>query len=218
MILQEGERYDRDNGRVIRSEASAARGWLLPGVNIALGGAAATAGETAAMTAAAGSAGALAVAAAPAVLSVAAARLTAKMADLAIETRRIYEGVDEANARLATSSKIRNRPDGEKPSLTDYFHVGTVLAVSARMQDDALRANGKIERFPESNRIRNLGTAMASFTAKTGPRPNTRTETRRGAATAKQLAEHFTPEREERERRADQRYRRWRVRRPDGPK
>ena len=134
----------------------AGAGLASAGVNIALGGAAATAGETAAVTAVAGSAGTVAVAAAPVVLSVAAAGVTAKAADLAIDNSRVYESVDEANARLASPSKIRNRPATEKPSLTDYWHVGTVLAVSAHMSDSAIHANGKIERFAESNRIKNI--------------------------------------------------------------
>lgn len=154
-ILSVAEQVHSETGLTHKAERAGA-GLASAGVNIALSGAAATAGETAAVTAAAGSAGAVAVAAAPVVLSVAAAGVTAKVADLAIENRRIYEGVDEANARLASPSKIRNRPDGEKPSLTDYFHIGTVQAVSAHMRDEALHPNGKIERFAQSNRIKNV--------------------------------------------------------------
>ncbi len=154
-IVAVAEQLRHEDGIEHKAERGGA-GLATAGVNIALGSAAATAGETAAATAVAGSAGAVAVAAAPVVLSVAAAGLTAKMADMAIDNSRIYEGVDEANARLASPSKIRNRLDNEKPSLTDYWHVGTVMAVSAHMRDGALHANGKIERFAESNRIRNI--------------------------------------------------------------
>jgi len=133
-------------------------GVVSAGVNMALGSAAATAGETAALTGVAGATGATVIAAAaPVALSVAAAAATAKVADLSIENRRAYERLDRDLARDALPAKIRNKPDTEKPSLLDYKHLGAMLGVTAHLRDGSLHATGRIERFAGSGRMRNPG-------------------------------------------------------------
>jgi len=135
----------------------AAAGVGSAGINIALAGAAATTTETAALTGVAGATGATVItAAAPVVLSIAAAATTAKVADLAIENRRAYEALDRSTARQAAPQKIRNRPEGEKPSLLDYKHLCGMREVTAHMRDEALQADAPIERTKDSRRIRNL--------------------------------------------------------------
>lgn len=161
-IVAAADEIHREQGLTHKAERAGA-GLASTGVNLALGGAAATAGETAALTGVAGTAGATVMtAAAPVVLSLAAASVTAKVADLAIENRRQYEDLDRDRARCAAPAKLRSRPPGEKPSLLDYKHGGAVLAVSAQMRDSALHGNGKIERFADSHRIRNF--AMLDMT------------------------------------------------------
>ncbi len=147
----------REEGIGHKAERTGA-GLASAGVNAALGSAAATAGETAALTGVAGAAGASVIAAAaPVALSVAAAAATAKVVDLSIENRRAYEDFDRDLARDARPAKIRNKADTEKPSLLDYKHLGAMLGVTAHMRDGALHADGAIERFSGSGRIRNPG-------------------------------------------------------------
>jgi hypothetical protein len=135
----------------------AGAGVAAAGLNIALGGAGASATEAAAITGVAGATGATVItAAAPVVLSVAAAATTAKVADLAIENRRAYEALDRDLAREAAPQKIRNRPEGEKPSIIDYKHLCGMRSVTAHMRDEALQVSVPIERFKESGRIRNV--------------------------------------------------------------
>jgi hypothetical protein len=145
-----------ENGLEHKGERAAA-GLVSAGVNIGLGGAAATAGETAALTGVAGATGAtVAAAAAPVALSVIAAGATAKTADLAIENRRVYEALDRDTARDAAPQKVRNRLDDAKPSMLDYKHIAAMRGVTALMRDGALHASGLIERFAASGRMRNL--------------------------------------------------------------
>jgi hypothetical protein len=128
------------------------------GLNIALAGAAATTGETAALTGVAGATGATVItAAAPVALSVATAATTAKVADMAIENRRAYEALDRDIAQNAAPQKIRQRAEGEKPSILDYKHLCGMREVTAHLRDEALQVSVPIERFPESRRIKNLG-------------------------------------------------------------
>jgi hypothetical protein len=144
-----------ENGLEHKGERAAA-GIVSAGVNIGLGGAAATAGETAALTGMAGATGATVLAAAaPVALSVIAAGATAKTADLAIENRRVYEALDRDTARDAAPQKIRNWSGDAKPSLLDYKHIAAMRSVTARMRDGALHASGPVERFAGSNGIRN---------------------------------------------------------------
>src|SRR5947209_12869911 len=135
----------------------AGAGVAAAGVNIALGGAAASAAETAAITAVAGGTGATVItAAAPIILAGVAAGVTAKAADLAIETRRAYEELDRSIAEEAAPRKIRNRNDAEKPSFIDYKHLVGLREVTAGMRDQALHTTVPIERFAGSDVIKNL--------------------------------------------------------------
>src|SRR5205823_1595323 len=136
----------------------AGAGVAAAGVNIALGGAAASAAETAAITGVAGATGATVIsAAAPIILAGVAAGVTAKAADLAIDTRRIYEELDRSIAEEAAPRKIRNRNDAEKPSFVDYKHLAGLREVTAHMRDEALHTTVPIERFAGSGAIKNLG-------------------------------------------------------------
>jgi hypothetical protein len=137
----------------------AAAGLAVSGVNIGLGTAAATAGETAALTGVAGATGAGVMAAAtPVVLSVAATVATAKVADLSIKNHRAYEALDRDVARDAAAQKIRRTADGDnrKPSILDYKHMGAMGGVTARLRDDALHVSIPVERYAGSGRIKNL--------------------------------------------------------------
>jgi hypothetical protein len=146
----------REQGLTHKGERAAAD-LAATGLNIGLGGAAATAGETAALTGVAGATGATVVtAAAPVALSVVAAGATAKMADLAIENRRAYEALDRDTARDAAPQKIRKRVEGEKPSIIDYKHLAGMREVTAHMRDEALRTTVPIERFAGSGAVKNL--------------------------------------------------------------
>jgi hypothetical protein len=148
----------REDGISHKAERAAA-GAASSGVNMVLGGAAASAGETAGLSGVAGTTGATVIgAAAPVALSVAAAAATAKVADLAIENHRAYEALDRDVARDAAPQKIRSRAgaEGTRPSILDYKHMAAMPGVTARMRDSALHAAGPIERFGVSGRIRNL--------------------------------------------------------------
>lgn len=152
-----GVAYDvyREDGLGHKSER-AASGIASTGVNMALGGAAATAGESAALTGAIGASGATVVTvAAPVVLSAAAAGATAKAADLAIENRRAYEELDRDTSRDAAPLKIRERSPGDKPSILDYKHLAAIRSITAHMRDGALHTSGPIARF-EGGVIRDL--------------------------------------------------------------
>jgi len=111
----------QEEGLTHKSERAAA-GIASTGVNMALGGAAATAGESAALTGAVGASGATVVTvAAPVVLSAAAAGATAKVADLAIENRRAYEQLDRDTARDAAPLKNRHPARSLPSSITSTW-------------------------------------------------------------------------------------------------
>ena len=129
----------------------------MSGVNIGLGTAAATAGETAGLTGVAGATGAgLIAAAAPVVLSVAAAVATAKVEGLSVENHRAYDALDRDTAKDAAAQKVRStaEDDNGKPSILDYKHMAGMLGVTARMRDDALHVSLPVERFAGSGRAR----------------------------------------------------------------
>jgi hypothetical protein len=147
-----------ENGLKHKTERAAA-GLAVSGVNIGLGTAAATAGESAALTGVAGATGAgVVAAAAPVVLSVAATVATAKVADLSIKNHRAYEALDRDVAKDAAALKVRRTADGDnrKPSILDYKHMGAMGGVTARMRDDALHVSIPVERYAGSGRIKNL--------------------------------------------------------------
>jgi hypothetical protein len=146
----------REEGLTHKVERAGA-GVAAAGANIALADAAASTAETAALTGVAGAAGATAItAAAPIVLAGVAAGVTAKAADLAIETRRTYEDLVRSIAEQAAPQKIRKRAEGEKPSFIDYKHLAGMREVAAGMRDEALRTTAPIERFAGSGVIKNI--------------------------------------------------------------
>jgi hypothetical protein len=86
-----------------------------------------------------GVAGAATVAA-PVVLVAAATYATAKTAELAIQNRRSYEGLDKDTSTFFQATRFAERPSGTNLSIYNFRNLPAVLYVSQHMRDDQLSA------------------------------------------------------------------------------